>query len=267
MGASARDVLPGADRLNEAERAVLRLLAQGHTAKSIAATLGASVGAVNERLREARRKTGIGSSRELARLLRAQENRDEEIGVAGAAPLRPSPEGEVPPRVACARKKGFVVMSIVALAAASAVLILSQAPSPTAAPNGGGAGSATLQRDELLKDMLAMPSVDPRQLHQDLRREARDEAWASAMEEALERRYSAVPLVADLRILCGSSLCEIAGRFTAAGAAVDRSVQALQSDPLSKQVAALGLEHRLAGFSGNTFAIYWTRNPQPPAGR
>lgn len=42
-------------------------------------------GAVNERLREARRKTGVGSSRELARLAAAPENRDEKIGVAGAA--------------------------------------------------------------------------------------------------------------------------------------------------------------------------------------
>ena len=54
-------------RLNEAERRVLRLLAEGHTAKSIAAELATSPAAVNERLREARRKTGVGSSRELAR--------------------------------------------------------------------------------------------------------------------------------------------------------------------------------------------------------
>jgi hypothetical protein len=40
------------------------------------------VGTVNERLRGARRKTGVGSSRELARMFAAQENRDELIGVA-----------------------------------------------------------------------------------------------------------------------------------------------------------------------------------------
>ena len=53
-------------RLNEAERRVLGLLAEGHTAKSIANTIGSTPAAVNERLREARRKTGVGSSRELA---------------------------------------------------------------------------------------------------------------------------------------------------------------------------------------------------------
>lgn len=58
------------------------LLAEGHTAKSAAALLDTSEAAVNERLREARRKTGVGSSRELARLV-AQETRDEKIGVAG----------------------------------------------------------------------------------------------------------------------------------------------------------------------------------------
>src|SRR5436309_8696378 len=68
-------------RLNEAERRVLRLLAQGHTAKSIATEIDTTPAAVNERLREARRKTGVGSSRELARLLKAQENRHEQMGV------------------------------------------------------------------------------------------------------------------------------------------------------------------------------------------
>ena len=39
-------------RLNDAERGVLRLLAEGHTAKSIANSLGSSPAAVNERLRD-----------------------------------------------------------------------------------------------------------------------------------------------------------------------------------------------------------------------
>ena len=46
-------------RLNEAERQVLLLLAEGHTAKSIANELSSTPAAVNERLREARRKTGV----------------------------------------------------------------------------------------------------------------------------------------------------------------------------------------------------------------
>jgi DNA-binding CsgD family transcriptional regulator len=77
-------VTPDLSRLTDAERQVLRLLAQGHTAKSAATELGLTEAAVNERLREARRRTGVGSSRELARLARPQETRDEKIGVAEA---------------------------------------------------------------------------------------------------------------------------------------------------------------------------------------
>lgn len=59
--------------LSERELEVLRLLTAGHTIKSIAATLGRSEASINERLRDARRKTGVGSSRELARLVAGQE--------------------------------------------------------------------------------------------------------------------------------------------------------------------------------------------------
>jgi DNA-binding CsgD family transcriptional regulator len=60
--------------LSDKEREVLRLLARGHDAKSAAAALRLSVHTVNERLREARLKTGSGSSRGAARLLAAQED-------------------------------------------------------------------------------------------------------------------------------------------------------------------------------------------------
>jgi DNA-binding CsgD family transcriptional regulator len=55
--------------LTEKEREALHLLTRGHDVKSAAATLGLSVHTVNERLREARIKTGAGSSRGAARLL------------------------------------------------------------------------------------------------------------------------------------------------------------------------------------------------------
>lgn len=74
--------MPDLSRLSDAERRALLLLAEGHTAKSAAALLDTSEAAVNERLREARRKTGVGSSRELARLV-SQETRDKKIGMAG----------------------------------------------------------------------------------------------------------------------------------------------------------------------------------------
>lgn len=55
--------------LSEREKEALRLLLVGHDAKSIANTLGLSVHTVNDRLRDARRKLGVSSSREAARRL------------------------------------------------------------------------------------------------------------------------------------------------------------------------------------------------------
>jgi len=55
--------------LSEREKETLRLLLVGHDAKSIANTLGLSVHTINDRLRDARRKLGVSSSREAARRL------------------------------------------------------------------------------------------------------------------------------------------------------------------------------------------------------
>jgi DNA-binding CsgD family transcriptional regulator len=55
--------------LTEKEKATLRLIARGHDAKSTARSLGLSVHTINERLRDARRKMAVSSSREAARLL------------------------------------------------------------------------------------------------------------------------------------------------------------------------------------------------------
>lgn len=63
--------------LTEKERATLRLMLRGHDAKSIARSLGLSVHTVNERLRDARRKLEVSSSREAARLLFEAERAGE----------------------------------------------------------------------------------------------------------------------------------------------------------------------------------------------
>ena len=55
--------------LTEKEKQTLRLLVRGHDAKSTANSLGLSVHTINERLRDARRKLAVSSSREAARLL------------------------------------------------------------------------------------------------------------------------------------------------------------------------------------------------------
>lgn len=69
--------------LNERERETLRLLLAGHDAKSISREHRLSVHTVNERLRAARRKLGVSSSREAARLLAQAE---------GQAPDFPAPK-------------------------------------------------------------------------------------------------------------------------------------------------------------------------------
>jgi len=59
--------------LTEKEKQTLRLIVCGHDAKSIARTLDLSVHTINERLRDARRKMAVSSSREAARMLLAAE--------------------------------------------------------------------------------------------------------------------------------------------------------------------------------------------------
>lgn len=55
--------------LTDKEKQTLRLIVRGHDAKSVAVTLGLSVHTINERLRDARRKLAVSSSREAARML------------------------------------------------------------------------------------------------------------------------------------------------------------------------------------------------------
>ncbi|MFZ2998264.1 helix-turn-helix domain-containing protein [Sphingobium sp.] len=60
---------PDIATLTEREKQTLRLMVRGHDAKSIARDLGLSVHTINERLRDARRKLAVSSSREAARRL------------------------------------------------------------------------------------------------------------------------------------------------------------------------------------------------------
>ncbi len=79
----------GLDQLTEKEREALRLLLVGHDAKSSAAELGVSVHTINDRLRNARRKLDVSSSREAARILGDAEGRTPQsaapksLGMAG----------------------------------------------------------------------------------------------------------------------------------------------------------------------------------------
>lgn len=67
------------DVLTDKEKETLRFLLGGHDAKSIARELDLSVHTINDRLREARRKLGVTSSREAARVLAQGEGIDPNI--------------------------------------------------------------------------------------------------------------------------------------------------------------------------------------------
>jgi DNA-binding CsgD family transcriptional regulator len=88
------------DRLHEREKAVLRLLLHGFDVKASANELQISPNVVNERLRDVRRKLGVTSSREAARILAASETDshnffvDRKIGIA--ADLQTSPQPSQP---------------------------------------------------------------------------------------------------------------------------------------------------------------------------
>lgn len=193
-------------RLTEAERQLLRLLVEGHTAKSIATQLECSVGSVNERLREARRKTGTGSSRELARLLRDQENRDEEIGVAGDGAVRASPSVSAADDWQWWGVKGAFMAFALTAVAAVALIVLKAAQEPVPSAN-----SAPIE-------LVAEPAIYTGPSIQDTRAtlfsEGRDEPWAAKVESELRAQYSAIEGMGSdpaLRVKCGRTLCEVAG--------------------------------------------------------
>ena len=134
--------------MTEREKQTLRLLLDGHDAKSMARHLGLSVHTINERLREARRKMSVSSSKEAARLLRQAEARipqlpgDNLFGDATPAAVTPSPDQplERPPnhwRV-YGVIGGLIVMSIL-----MALLALSAPGDP--ATQGTGASHAAEQ--------------------------------------------------------------------------------------------------------------------------
>jgi len=130
---AAIDPSPGAfAALTESELEILRLLAAGHTAKSIAARLGRTETAVNERLRDARRKTGIGSSRELARLLAAQKILDKNIDLP--PPDMATESGEPPVGTGRQRSKGTRIMLIAMPVAAIALTLASAESTQKVAP-------------------------------------------------------------------------------------------------------------------------------------
>ena len=130
------------DTLTEKEKQTLRLILRGHDAKSSARELGLSVHTVNERLREARRKLGITSSREAARRLLAEEGETPEAPseTLGDKALGDASEGAAAAGKAASATRRPPVLAIIGVLAMSLVLAALLVPAsplsvlPAAAP-------------------------------------------------------------------------------------------------------------------------------------
>ena len=85
-------MMEGYQALTAKEKEALRLLLNGHDAKSMASHLGLSVHTINVRLRDARRKLSVSSSKAAARIVRDAETATPQsvgykvLGDADAAP-------------------------------------------------------------------------------------------------------------------------------------------------------------------------------------
>ena len=145
--------------LTDKEKQTLRLMGRGHDAKSIARHLGLSVHTVNERLREARRKLSVSSSREAARLLLDSEGPapdslgDRILGEAGAhdAPAEGEATIEGRPHRTPWILAGVLLMSLIAIAA------LALQPQSAAAPTQPAPASQTqAEVTRAARDWLAL---------------------------------------------------------------------------------------------------------------
>lgn len=240
--------------LNAGERTALVLLAQGHTAKSIAQLTGRSVTSINERLREARRKTGIGSSRELARLLAAQENRDKQIGMVPAAAIAAGPGQEAAATGARGlQTRGTVLMGFALLGGIAALAMISNPAAPQQAT-----GDAEFN--------ITFPDarLDTRNLYAQLRGETRDAAWAASREQALRARYArlvhADRMKRPVRVTCSATLCEVAGVLpTGDNALINETTTEMQGGALAKEMGKLGFKTGPQLFDRASFIAYWLR--------
>jgi DNA-binding CsgD family transcriptional regulator len=241
-------------KLNAAERTALTLLARGHTAKSIATLTDRSVGAVNERLREARRKTGVGSSRELARMFAAQENRDELIGVADAPPATALTDPQAARRGSLRRGP---MMAIATIGGTAMIALLAMiAPQ---AKNG--------EAVSVIGTTFGSAASDPRVLNDRFLSEARDESWAPAAEAALDTRIAPIPHVGPIKVKCAATLCQVAGWIGPADTGeIDAAMRVLQGDELREDVLKLGLDDGSMWFGSDkvdrqraSFVIFWHR--------
>lgn len=132
--------------LTEKEKQTLRLIVRGHDAKSTARSLGLSVHTINERLRDARRKMAVSSSREAARLLLDAEGGsgvmltpqsvgDREIGADMFAPYADEDNASIGAPEQAERRPGFIIgVCIMTLSLGLVALVALTQPTSTPSP-------------------------------------------------------------------------------------------------------------------------------------
>ena len=170
--------------LSKRELEVLRLLASGHTVKTIAAQLGCSETAINERLRDARRKTGAASSRELARLVDAQKIWDKNIDLSTQG--RPVKSVAHPASSGLKRSKGSIIM-LIAIPVMAVGLAIVAAPSVHQAATPRAAHTAASRQSPLagrwLLDVSRLPDDGQRPRRVTFTfRVSQDQKWTTLCE-------------------------------------------------------------------------------------
>ncbi|WP_010215441.1 helix-turn-helix domain-containing protein [Sphingomonas sp. PAMC 26621] len=144
MTMTARD---GIGTLTEKEKQTLRLIVRGHDAKSTARSLNLSVHTINERLRDARRKMAVSSSREAARILFEAEGDalappppefPVDAGIGEDAPRAPTDQDGAPSSgVGPAHRRPALIVGVLSMTLALALLALAAVPqtAPTTPPS------------------------------------------------------------------------------------------------------------------------------------
>ena len=181
---SANEPAPGLSAcLTDREMEILRLLVAGHTVKTIAARLGRSETSINERLRSARRKTGVGSSRELARLLDVQKTCDENIDLSRQRSTVKDLAHTA--AVGVRGSKGMIVM-LIAIPMAVAGLMVATAPSADQLGTPNAVYSAASQQLPLVGswslDASLMPEKERPQRVTMTFRASQDGKWTTRVE-------------------------------------------------------------------------------------
>lgn len=158
--------------LTEKEKETLRLLVRGHDTKTIARHFDLSVHTINERLRNARQKMSVSSSRQAARLLLDEEGdhpsflADRFLGEAKSADgllVHETPEDGHGSRIPLAMLTGVIIMSLIVAALAFSSLSQNAGPAIEAAqvePEAQTSSSALAASDVMISARQWLALVD-----------------------------------------------------------------------------------------------------------